>query len=460
MTIRTSGLASLLLLGTALASPALSQGSLSAVILRGAAASRGAAAPGSPAVLQPGVRVESPAGSWTELAFSDGTSIVLEAGADFTLQGLSNEAGRLVVQGAAGRGRLRISTSDGVDVLLRTPGGTVRVSAASAIVVAGREGSATLISGSVVSGRRGRVVVASEGREETLRRPGFAAAFGMGIQRRGRTELAALVDPFAPVAMGGEVVSGTDGGTDKEVGGLPVAAQRLTGLTANDGTAPTSSASGGTIPAVTNPTVTNPIVTDPIITEPIITNPRPRTSSTALSLALAGGLPPGPNASGLLAPAANSKSSSLDGTGNYVTQETQIGRLDGTGFSQSGFSTGRVRRFAPGTSSASAARPRVDTGTVNDGITGATPSGRFQNLTQTSLPTPPLTGSPVYDAVARVGVISLVVFEPTTQGNTATLYTTQSTPRVIVADASTPRVDFTRTFFPSGGSNPRGNGKD
>src|SRR5215471_11895014 len=99
------------------------QTSLTAVILHGASSRPGTARPGTPTLLTPGVRVESPRTSWTEIAFSDGSSVVLDPGAEFTLQGIEKdpESGHLVVRAAAGRGRVRIETSDGVEMLLTTP---------------------------------------------------------------------------------------------------------------------------------------------------------------------------------------------------------------------------------------------------------------------------------------------------------------------------------------------------
>src|SRR5215472_6937834 len=100
---------------------------LTAVILHGASTRPGSALPGTPTVLTPGVRIESPRTSWTEIAFSDGSSVVLDPGADFTLQGIEKDpdSRHLVIRAASGRGRLRIETSDKVDVLLSTPGAQV-----------------------------------------------------------------------------------------------------------------------------------------------------------------------------------------------------------------------------------------------------------------------------------------------------------------------------------------------
>src|SRR5215472_16014678 len=111
----------------AIGSGAEAQPPLTAVILHGASTRPGSAQPGTPTVLTPGVRIESPRTSWTEIAFSDGSSIVLDPGADFTLQGIEKDpdTGHLVIRAASGRGRLRIETSDKVDVLLSTPGAQV-----------------------------------------------------------------------------------------------------------------------------------------------------------------------------------------------------------------------------------------------------------------------------------------------------------------------------------------------
>ncbi|MBR0644447.1 hypothetical protein [Plastoroseomonas hellenica] len=171
--------------------------SITAFILRGRAV-RGAAAadPQAPTRLSPGMRVESPAGTWTEIAFSDGSSIVLQAGADFTLQGIASENGRLVISGSASRGSLRASTSDGVELLIRTAGAEVRVIGASAVIEAGANGSATMLSGRRVTVRR------NGGAEEVIRRPGFAVALaGGGPERRTRGQMAASLAPFAPVQV-------------------------------------------------------------------------------------------------------------------------------------------------------------------------------------------------------------------------------------------------------------------
>ena len=95
----------LLTMATAAPPADAAQDSLSAVILRGVSARPGSAPSGTASPLVPGVRVESPARMWTELAFSDGSSIVLEPTADFTLQGFEKDrrTGHLVVRGSSGR---------------------------------------------------------------------------------------------------------------------------------------------------------------------------------------------------------------------------------------------------------------------------------------------------------------------------------------------------------------------
>lgn len=171
--------------------------SITAFILRGRAV-RGAAAadPQAPTQLAPGMRVQSPAGTWTEIAFSDGSSIVLQAGADFTLQGIASENGRLVISGSASRGSLRASTSDGVELLIRVAGAEARVIGASAVIEAGANGSVTMLSGRRVTVRR------NGGAEEVIRRPGFAVALsGGGPERRTRGQMAASLAPFAPVQV-------------------------------------------------------------------------------------------------------------------------------------------------------------------------------------------------------------------------------------------------------------------
>src|SRR5690348_10135347 len=182
------------------------QTGITGVILRGGT-DRAHGGPGNaPTVLAPGVRVESPRGAWTEIAFSDGTSIVLEPGADFTLQGIERDStsGRLVIRAVSGRGRIKVSTSDTVEVLLITPTAQVRIVRATALIVAGPQGSVTLIAGSEIDVRHG-------GRDDTLRRPGFAVAFADGgAERSSRQALAQAIDMFAPVPAGG--ASETSGG--------------------------------------------------------------------------------------------------------------------------------------------------------------------------------------------------------------------------------------------------------
>ncbi|WP_211874646.1 hypothetical protein, partial [Plastoroseomonas arctica] len=228
---RLALLTSAALLGAGLAAPVLAQDQLTAVVLRGRSAAAGTPGDGAGQVLTPGMRVVSPAGAWIEIAFSDGSSIVLEPGADFTLTGYARDdaTGRPTIRGRSQRGRLRISASDGVDVALATPGATLRVSRATAVVQAAAEGGrATLVAGRLV------VVRHADGREEVIRRPGFALAFGNGgPQRESADDLATAVEPFAPVSnaaprgpvlaalplpgasdgVGGRPAGGTGGGT-------------------------------------------------------------------------------------------------------------------------------------------------------------------------------------------------------------------------------------------------------
>ncbi|MBR0654532.1 hypothetical protein [Plastoroseomonas arctica] len=182
---------------TPTAGPAAAPGAISAFILRGRAVRGTNGADRTvPMPMAPGMRVESPPGTWTEIAFSDGSSVVLQAGADFTLQGIASEGGRLVISGAASRGSLRASTSDGVDLLIRTAAAEVRVTRASAVIEAGPNGAATMLSGRRVTIRR------NGGEEEVIRRPGFAVALdGGGPERRTRGQMATSLAPFAPVQV-------------------------------------------------------------------------------------------------------------------------------------------------------------------------------------------------------------------------------------------------------------------
>jgi hypothetical protein len=229
-----------ILLGVGAISGAQAQPALTAVILHGASSRAGSAQPGTPTVLTPGVRIESPRTSWTEIAFSDGSSVVLDPGADFTLQGIEKDrdSGHVVIRAASGRGRLRIETSDSVEVLLNTPSAQVRIVAATAVVTAGPGGSATLISGR-------RLVVQRGGEEDVVRRPGFAVVFDNGTRRQTRPELAAAIDTFAPVTVGGANFAGVEvasaaTGTGGSNAVLP------TGLNANQGVGLPTNVGNGT----------------------------------------------------------------------------------------------------------------------------------------------------------------------------------------------------------------------
>jgi hypothetical protein len=242
MTKRWSRMFPILFGVSAISAGAEAQTSLTGVILHGASTRSGSAQPGTPTILTPGVRVESPRASWTEIAFSDGSSVVLDPGAVFTLQGIEKDpdSGHLVIRAASGRGRVRIETSDGVEVLLTTPGAQVRVVAATAIVNAGRGGSATLISGR-------RLVVQRGAEEDVVRRPGFAVVFDNGTRRETRPELAEAVDTFAPVTVGGANFAGVEvASASTSTGGSN--AVLPTGLNANQGgavPAPTTAANTG-----------------------------------------------------------------------------------------------------------------------------------------------------------------------------------------------------------------------
>src|ERR1700756_1527183 len=100
MTKRWSPMFPILFGLSAISGAAEAQPGLTGVILHGASTRSGSAQPGTPTILTPGVRGESPRTSWTQISFSDGSSIVLDPGAVFTLQGIEKhpDSGHLVIR--------------------------------------------------------------------------------------------------------------------------------------------------------------------------------------------------------------------------------------------------------------------------------------------------------------------------------------------------------------------------
>ena len=172
------------------------QTGLTGVILSGGTSRSVRPAVSAPALVTPGTLIRSPNSGWTEIALSDGTSIVLEPGADFTLISAKRNAdGRWVVVAKAERGRVRIAAADNTEVHLFTQRAEVIALMASAVVDAGASGSVTLLSGGTVTVRRGA-------REDVLRRSGFAIVFDEGgPQRRTREQMAGTVNSFGPVTQ-------------------------------------------------------------------------------------------------------------------------------------------------------------------------------------------------------------------------------------------------------------------
>jgi hypothetical protein len=467
---------------TAIGGAAEAQTSLTAVILHGASTRAGSTQPGTPTMLAPGVRVESPRASWTEIAFSDGSSVVLDPGADFTLQGIEKdtESGHLVVRAASGRGRLRLETSDSVEILLTTPGAQVRVVGATAVVNAGRAGSATLISGR-------RLVVQRGAEEDVVRRPGFTAVFDNGIKRETRPELAVAVDTFAPVTMGGANFAGVEvASATTSTGGSN--ASLPTGLNANQGlgisapspssTTGTSAAAGAAAAAGANTgtaaggggsagtagggggNVGGGANTGGGGTSGPGPTPVPRTPQN-FSL-LAASLPSNIGAasgSTIAAPGANSVTSSIDAQGNFVSISGQplaeVTRL--VDFTPLG--TARVRRFAPDASGSG--MPRNDTGVVSvPGAGSAIGNSFFQNLATSTL----ATSGTFYDAVAKVGTVVLTVDQVSSSGVVVPGQTT-TVPRISVTDTAPSVADPLQStqrpflFFdsapPNNGSQPK-----
>lgn len=196
------------------AGPANAQAGLAPVVIRGASSASGST-PRQVSDVVYGRSIQSPQGVWTEIVYPDGTSIVLEPGAEFTPQAPDTDAsgGRSLLRGTSSRGRMRVATSDSADVVITTAGQTIRLISASGIVEAGEQGSVTLVSGRRITVRR------DGGDEEVIRRPGFTLAFNNGGPRRQTREgLTAAIAPFAPVTpTEGTAVAQADA-TDPDAG--------------------------------------------------------------------------------------------------------------------------------------------------------------------------------------------------------------------------------------------------
>ncbi len=104
----------------AVASPSRAQDTLTGTVIAGPS-ERGP----QHSTLVTGRLVKSPASSSTEIAFSDGTSIVLGPGADITVELVrrNSETGRWVLTGKSDKGAMRILAADRMDVVLQTQWG-------------------------------------------------------------------------------------------------------------------------------------------------------------------------------------------------------------------------------------------------------------------------------------------------------------------------------------------------
>ena len=167
--------------------PSCAQPALTGVVLSGASLSTA-----SPTRLTLGSRIVSPPKSWTEIVFSDGSSIVLGPGAQLTAHQLAfdpkSARNRIVVSG--GGGQIRVETANDTEADIAIPGAEVRVIAAGAVLRAAPPGSVSMLGGR-------EVVVSQRSRHDTLRRPGFSVALdGSGPQRDSEQQLVAQSTPL------------------------------------------------------------------------------------------------------------------------------------------------------------------------------------------------------------------------------------------------------------------------
>ena len=172
----------------AIAAPVKAAEPTSAVLLSGGATTtRGSTRP-----VAPGTRIASAIGTWNELAFSDGSSIVIEQGAEFVLGAVPPPHGSdTLVQGTLDLGRIRVSAGDRTAVTIHAGDAEVTVKAAVAIITAGAGGSVVMVSGNAVT-------VRVHGVQQVLRRAGWAVGFDQGEARR------VPLEQLTTTAMGSE----------------------------------------------------------------------------------------------------------------------------------------------------------------------------------------------------------------------------------------------------------------
>jgi len=183
--------------------------------------------------------------------------------------------------------------------------------------------------------------------------------------------------------------------------------------------------------------------------------PPPQPRQPLSFLLAANNLTYGPSSgSNIAAPGGNTGTSSINGTNSFMDNgggtveggDALIAGLDSSSPNTNGglsqFGTGRVRRFASGSSGVST--PRNDTGLVT--LNGATKpiNSLFQNIAAASLNAN--GANTFYDAIANVGVVSLTILEPNGKNDRfENVYQQGVVPRVYVSDNVTPRINYVLT---------------
>ena len=372
--------------------PTRAQNSLTGTVIAGPSAADVRASP-----LVTGRRVQSSASSPTEIAFSDGTSIVLGPDADVTIESLvRDEAGRWVLTGTSNRGRLRILAADKTAVALHTPAGDLRLAGTSVVVEGGANGSVTLLSA-------GKVEVRHDGRTDVLERAGFRLPFsGGGFERAATPQMATTVTQFAPV----EKPVGTVGRPPQQIA-CPAGLSQRDGRRGSDQTDASCVVSKAAYVPSQDQTIT--YNSNQSVTQGLQSGIGGENNGQPFALARAQLSQESASGSSLSPPGANSNNSFanapaniilVDGNGNRVTVAQAV-----TGIVRTQFGTGRVRRFAAGASGFPSQSARVDTGVVSFGSQLSTVNGYFQNVAANGL----TEGGTFYDAIADVGSSELVL---------------------------------------------------
>jgi hypothetical protein len=422
--MRTFGVAGLVFAAAmVVGAPTMAQNALIGTVIAGPTA---AGVHGSPLI--PGRRVQSSASSPTEVAFSDGTSIVLGPDADITIDSVArDEAGRWVLSGSSERGTLRILAADKTAMALHTPAGDLRLAGTSALVQGGANGSVTLLSA-------GRVEVRHDGRTDVLERSGFRLVFaGGGFERAPAPQLVAAVNQFAPV----ERPAGTVGRPLQQIGCTLAQNQKGGRHGANQSDAPCSGSKAAFVPSQDQAVTYNSNQSTARGSQSGIGGENNGQSfalaRAELSQIISGG-------SSFAAPGPNSTTTTTDTTGfqfkDPITNQFFNVAQATVSVERTRFGTGRVRRFAPGASGFPPQATRNDSGVVAFSGTNATANFFYQNLATNEL----APESTFYDAIANVGSANLTLsLIPTPPGPQAALNFTHfetTLPRIFITDAS------------------------